>query len=185
MSALLRDVLGLELEEAAACGAPETKAAHGSALQPCAKPSMGFPSLPLPGTEARAGVRGTRSPRGSWDRAAGALSADAPRELGLYFHSDALPWPSWPPCSPLVPPLTSPCASSTVFMNTAIPIAAVLIVSEPFSSAQGWGQDRWRDIRVPPSCRRISKAVSRCEGECRCPPSSLHTDGALSQVLGG
>lgn len=48
--------------------------------------------------------------------------------------------------SRLLPPTNSPCASSAVFMNTAIPIAAVLIVSGSFLrlpvrvGRAGWGR---------------------------------------------
>lgn len=105
-------------------GPPKTQAACRSALQPWTNLTMELPSLLLHWE------KGDKKPWGSWEGAAGALSGDAPSKLGLC--SNAPPRPPWPPsCPQLLPPLTSPCASFTVFMNTAIPIAAVLIVSGP------------------------------------------------------
>lgn len=105
-------------------------------------------------------------------------SGDAPSKLSLC--SNVPPRPPWPPpCPQLLPPLTSPCASFTVFMNTAIPIAAVLIVSGP--SLPHWaGEGQVESIQVPSFSTRISKVVSRGKGERRwTPPYSTQT-GSVS-----
>lgn len=112
-----------------------------SALVRCSRSTMELPLLLLHRTEVRAGVRGTGSPREAREGAASAFSTEPLATLAGSHPGHPL---SSSPSS-----LTSPCASSTVFMNTAIPIAAVLIVSTPFSSALGWGGGRWSTTQVP------------------------------------
>lgn len=158
---------GLQLQEGAACVARDKSCLQLSAAAVC-QSYHGIFFTASSWCKSKGRSKRSKKPQGSMRRNCRCL------------HSDVLPWPSRPPCSPSSPNLTLCFLHS--FHEHCYPHCCR--PHRKFSSAQGWGGDRWRDIQVPPSCRRISKAVSRCEGECRCTPSPLHTDGRCLRSWG-